>query len=249
MSGRCARQLLLISSSKVHGYQYLEFVTNDINNLLKKNNVSTILFIPYALKDYDSYLNTVREPFSRIGYEVEGIHQSQDPVNAVQRAEAIFIGGGNTFRLLKTLYDNKLIDVIQKRVLDDGVPYLGSSAGTNVATRSIHTTNDMPITYPPTFDALKLVPFNINPHYLDPEPSSIHKGETREERILQYLEMPHAGPVLGIREGSWLEIKGCKAVLKGLHKARLFMPGENPKEYEIGSDLSFLLGDKVCNCK
>ncbi|KAI4466222.1 protease s51 alpha-aspartyl dipeptidase [Holotrichia oblita] len=247
---RCVRQLLLISSSRLEGYEPLEFAANDINALLKKNNVSTLLFIPYALKDHDTYLANTTKIFSKWGYEVVGIHNSRNPIEAVQKAQAIFVGGGNTFRLLKTLYDNQLIDEIQRRVLEEGVPYIGASAGTNVATRSIHTTNDMPIVFPKSFEGLALVPFNINPHYLDADRNSTHKGETREERIIQYLEEAHAGPVLGLREGSWLQVEGCKATLKGLYAARLFVPKKDAKEYESGKDMSFLLDDDwICRCK
>lgn len=134
----------------------------------------------------DDYTEKVRKPLKEFGFEVEGIHKFNDPVAAVNSAEAIFVGGGNTFHLLKTLYDKKLIEAIRKRVLENGIPYMGSSAGTNVATLSIQTTNDMPITLPPTFYALQLVEFNINPHYLDPIPDNKHRGETREERIMEF---------------------------------------------------------------
>uniref|UniRef100_A0A8C5N154 Si:dkey-69o16.5 n=1 Tax=Gouania willdenowi TaxID=441366 RepID=A0A8C5N154_GOUWI len=139
-------------------------------------DVKKVLFIPYALHDRDNYTKTARDKFKTLGYEVESIHEASDPVEAVRKAEGIFIGGGNTFRLLKSLYDNKVVTEIQRRVMEDGVPYMGSSAGTNVATISISTTNDMPIVCPPSFNAIGLVPFNINPHYLDPDPNSRHMG-------------------------------------------------------------------------
>ncbi|KAF5275791.1 hypothetical protein FQR65_LT15437 [Abscondita terminalis] len=234
------RNILLLSSSKVHGYEYLEYAKNDINDMLRKHNVSNILFIPYALKDHDKYLSTVSSVLSNWGYEVHGIHRN-DPRSMVEHAEAIFVGGGNTFVLLKSLYDQGLVELIRHRVLHDGIPYLGSSAGTNVATKSICTTNDMPIVYPPTFDGLKLVPFNINPHYIDHDPASKHKGETREERILQYQELPGAGVVIGLREGCSLFIDGDSMVLKGLTTSKLFVPGKEPEELEAGTDLSYLL--------
>lgn len=212
------RNLLLLSSSQVHGHPYLEFAAADITDLLKGSRVSSVLFIPYALKDHDAYTRKVAAVFTKLGFGLNGIHQLGNPVEAVQKAEAIFIGGGNTFRLLKALYDNKLIEPIRKRVLTDGIPYMGASAGTNVATRSINTTNDMPIVYPPSFDALNLIPFNINPHYLDPDVNSTHKGETREDRILQYHEEEGSTTVLALREGSCLLVKDDRAVLKGIDR-------------------------------
>lgn len=237
------RQLLLLSSSKVNGFEFLEYAAQDINDLLSRNKVSTVLFIPYALSNHDDYLKKVEVPFRKWGYKVEGIHNQEHPIEAVKKSEAIFIGGGNTFRLLKTLYDHKLIQPIRTRVLQDGIPYIGTSAGTNVATRSINTTNDMPIVYPPSFEALKLVPFNINPHYLDADPSSKHKGETREERILQYLEEDNSYSVLGLREGATLSVEGNNAVLKGISGARLFVKGKDPTELEVNANVSFLLKD------
>lgn len=198
------RQLLLLSSSNYHGHEYLEFAKDLITNFLKKwkhslllknreiiffisdrfrNNVDKVLFIPYASakpNSYDEYTEKVRKVMRSWGIQISGINESPDELSAVKQAQAIFIGGGNTFLLLKTLYDKHLVDAIRARVLE-GVPYIGSSAGTNVATSSIHTTNDMPIVLPPTFYALQLTPFNINPHYLDPVADGKHKGETREE--------------------------------------------------------------------
>ncbi|ENN79539.1 alpha-aspartyl dipeptidase [Dendroctonus ponderosae] len=235
------RQLLLLSSSKVHGFEFLEYAAQDVNELLTRNKVSTVLFIPYALSNHDDYLKKVQIPFRKWGYKVEGIHQHEQPAEAVRQSQAIFIGGGNTFRLLKALYDKQLIDPIRNRVLKHGIPYIGTSAGTNVATRSINTTNDMPIVYPPSFEALNLVPFNINPHYLDPEPDSKHKGETREERILQYQEESTAHAVLALREGASLYVEGTHASLKGISGARLFLKNHDPKEIEVDANLSYLL--------
>lgn len=183
--------------------------------------MKTVLFVPYALKKYDDYTKTVSDALTKWGYKVEGIHTHGDPVEAFKKAEAIFIGGGNTFVLTKTLYEKNLIETIRERVLNDHIPYIGSSAGTNIATRSIHTTNDMPVTYPPSFDALKLVPFNINPHYLETDPNTKHKGETRDERIGEFVDY-HKIPVLGLREGTVVFVDGEKVSLVGPFPAKLF---------------------------
>ncbi|XP_020666014.3 alpha-aspartyl dipeptidase [Pogona vitticeps] len=239
---RRRRRLLLVSNSTLHGGGYLDHCQEQIEKFLGEN-VRRVLFVPYALHDQNAYAKMAREKFESLGYGLDSIHESLDPRDTVREAEAIFIGGGNTFRLLKKLYDNDLIQPIRKRVLEDGIPYIGSSAGTNVATISISTTNDMPIVYPPSFLALGLVPFNINPHYLDPDVNSTHMGETREKRILQYHEEPNTPPVLGLREGSLLLVEGDKATLQGKTGARLFVRGKTPTEHEPGTDFSFLLNE------
>ena len=203
---------------------------------------SSILFIPYARPggiSHQDYTAKVKEAFEPWGISVTGIHAYDNPVKAVQEAEAIFIGGGNTFQLLKGLYSNKLIEPIQERV-KKGMPYMGTSAGTNVAGKTIGTTNDMPIVHVKSFDALQLVPFNINPHYLDPIEGSTHMGETRETRIAEFHQL-NRQPVVGLREGSMLRIKGDKVELKGPHSARIFLQSEKPVEFNPGDDIDFLL--------
>ncbi|CAH2305940.1 alpha-aspartyl dipeptidase-like [Pelobates cultripes] len=234
------RRLLLISNSTLHGGGYLEHCQEHIVKFLGKQ-VKRVLFVPYALHGRDDYAKIARQKFESLGYGLDSVHEAENPVEAVQNCQAIFIGGGNTFRLLKALYDNNLIPAIRKKVLEDGIPYIGSSAGTNVATITINTTNDMPIVYPPSLHALGLVPFNINPHYLDPDANSKHMGETREQRITQYHEEQDTPPVLAIREGCLLLVEGDKATLLGVTGARLFQRGKATSEHDPGHDFSFLL--------
>lgn len=185
--------------------------------------MKTVLFVPYAQRDHDKYTATVRDALQPWGYAVEGLHTKTDLVRALREAQAIFVGGGNTFVLLKQLYDLQLVELIRELVLQQGLTYVGSSAGTNVATRSIHTTNDMPVQQPPSFEALALVPFNINPHYLETEANSQHKGETRDERISEFVSY-HGRPVLGLREGTSVRVQGDQATLLGERNAKLFKP-------------------------
>ncbi|XP_023304834.2 probable alpha-aspartyl dipeptidase [Lucilia cuprina] len=236
------RSLLLMSSSRVFGYGFLEHTKEDITKFLNKKSVTKILFVPYALPDHDAYTDVVRNALSPWGYEVESIHTKPNAIEAVASAQAIFVGGGNSFVLLKTLYDLNLVEAIREQTLNKGTPYMGSSAGTNVATRSINTTNDMPMAYPPTFEALNLVPFNINPHYLETDPNTEHKGETRDQRLEEFL-LIHKRPVLGLREGTAVLVEGDKATLIGDRRAKLFRPNLEPIEFEPNSDLSFLLND------
>jgi dipeptidase E len=228
-------RLLLISSSTIHGSGYLDHCAAAIERMLRPA-VARVLFVPYALLDRDGYAARARARFARIGLEVDSIHESADgPAAAVERAQAMFIGGGNTFRLLDALWRFDLIEPIRRKVRA-GMPYIGSSAGSNVACVTIKTTNDMPIVQPRTFDALGLVPFNINPHYLDPDPGSTHMGETREERIMQFHE-ENEPPVVGLREGAWLEVDGRGVTLGGSAGARLFRRGQAPIEYSPGTRL------------
>ncbi|XP_065363163.1 probable alpha-aspartyl dipeptidase [Calliphora vicina] len=236
------RSVLLLSSSKVYGYGYYEHSKEDITKFFNKKNVTKILFVPYAMPDHDAYTKVVSNALNPWGYEVEGIHTKADPVEAVSSAQAIFVGGGNTFVLLKTLYDLNLVDAIREQILKKGTPYMGSSAGTNLAAPSINTANDMPIAHPPTFEALGLVPFNINPHYLETDPNSKQKGETRDQRLEEFLIL-HKKPVLALPEGTVLLIEGDKITLLGDKNAKLFKPNLKPIEFEPHSDLSFLLHD------
>src|SRR5688572_24016592 len=174
-----------------------------------------------------------------MGYELTSVHNVPDQFQAVAETDSIFVGGGNTFRLLKTLYDQSLLGPIRQRVAE-GMPYIGSSAGSNVAGPTIKTTNDMPIVQPPSFDALGLVSFQINPHYLDPDPNSKHMGETREKRILEFLEENDA-PVLGLREGAIVRFENGRTVLKGSSGARIFRRGLDPVETLPGDQLDELL--------
>ncbi len=231
------RTLLLISSSNVHGFGYLDHAEEQIRSIMGTRGRT--LFVPFALKDRDAYATKVRERLAKMEIAVDSLHEAQKKSAAIEAADAIFIGGGNTFRLLKELQDLRLLEPIARRVAA-GMPYVGSSAGINIAAPTIRTTNDMPIVQPTSFGALNLVPFQINPHYLDPDPQSTHKGETREQRIKEFHE-ENAAPVLGIREGAMLRVEGEGMTLRGIAGARLFRPGEPPAEFAIGANLDFLL--------
>ena len=231
-------RILLISNSTLFGSGYLDHAEAEIRDFL--GDVKRVLFVPYALYDRDAYAATAAERFKRIGYELTSVHNRVvDRFQALAEADAIFIGGGNTFRLLKTLYDQFLLGPIRQRVAE-GMPYIGSSAGSNVAGPTIKTTNDMPIVQPPSFDALQLVSFQINPHYLDPDPNSKHMGETREKRIQEFLE-ENDTPVLGLREGAMAHCEDGRVVLKGSTGARIFRKGQAPVETLPGDRLDELL--------
>ncbi len=235
------RRALLISNSTLYGGGYLDHCTDRMREFLgaRAGEVRRILFFPYAVHDRDGYLAKVRQRLGRLGYAVDSVHRAASPVRAVERAEAVFVGGGNTFRLLDELYRNDLLETIRQRV-SRGMPYLGASAGANVACPTLKTTNDMPIVQPPSFEALGLVPFNINAHYLDPDPDSRHMGEPRQLRIERFHEVNEV-PVVGLREGAMLRVEGDRMELLGVSGTRLFRRGEEPEEYEPGADLSFLL--------
>lgn len=222
-----APRLLLISSSTVHGSGYLDHCAEEIRDFLGEA-VARVLFVPFALADRDGYAAKARERFAALGYGLDAVHDTRDPVAAVEAAEAVFIGGGNSFRLLRALYESGVVEPLRRRVAG-GMPYLGTSAGSNVACPTIRTTNDMPIVEPPGFDALGLVGFQINPHYLDPDPGSTHKGETREQRIREYHEENEL-PVVGLREGAMLRVEGEAVELLGTSGARIFRRGRPPEE-------------------
>src|SRR5215471_366495 len=231
------RNILLISNSTLYGSGYLDHAEGEMKLFL--GPVRRVLFVPLALFDRDAYAAQARLRLEAMGYGLDSVHEAADPARAVADAEAIFIGGGNTFRLLKGLYDLVLLGPIRRRVAA-GMPYIGSSAGSNVAGPTIKTTKDMPIVQPPSFEALGLVGFQISPHYQDPDPSSTHMGETQEERINQFLE-ENDTPVAGLREGSMLWVDGEAVVLRGIKSARIFRRGRDPIEMEPGSNLERLL--------
>ena len=232
-------RLLLISNSTAHGSGYLDHCADAIAAFLA-TPVASVLFVPYALSDHDGYAARARDRFGRMGLRLDSVHDAPgDLRQAVNRAEALFIGGGNTFRLLDALWRHGLIESVSARVRE-GMPYVGASAGSNVACPSIKTTNDMPIIEPPSFRALGLVPFNINPHYQDPIPGSTHMGESREQRIAEFHEANDV-PVVGLRENAWLLVEGPSIAVHGAAAARVFVKGKPPAEYPAGSRLDFLL--------
>jgi dipeptidase E len=233
------KNLIIASTSTLHGGSYLEYIFPELEKHFQ--GCKSLLFIPYARPggvSHNEYTDKIRSAFSKMDLKVKGIHEFEDPAEAIRDAEAIFTGGGNTFLLVSQLYKFKVMDVLSETV-KNGTPYLGSSAGSNITGLTMQTTNDMPIVYPPGFQTLGLIPFNLNPHYLDADLQSKHMGETRETRIREFHQF-NSIPVLGLREGSWLDVKGDEIVLKGDLSARLFRQNQETVELETGSDLSGL---------
>lgn len=233
------KNIIIASTSTLHGGDYLEYLLPELK--VHFEHCKTILFIPFARPggiSHDEYTKKVSLAFAKINKEVKGIHEFEDFSDAIKNAEGIFTGGGNTFLLVSQLYKNNIITLLAETV-KNGTTYLGTSAGSNICGLTMQTTNDMPIIYPPSFQTLGLIPFNLNPHYLDPDLQSKHMGETRETRINEFHSF-NTLPVLGLREGSWLDVKGDKITLKGNLTARLFRQNQTPTEIESGSDLSYL---------
>lgn len=233
--------LLLISNSTNPGEDYLGWPQKEIKNYLDKHGVKKVLFIPYAgvSISYDAYEERVNAVFKSLGFDVYSIHHDSNPVQAIENAEAIAIGGGNTFHLLREMQRAGIMSAIRERVLS-GVPYMGWSAGSNLACPTMRTTNDMPIVEPESFNCLGLIPFQINPHYLDAHPSN-HGGETREQRIEEFLVVNPNVYVVGLREATLLHLEDSKLSLRGRHSMRIFKNGQQPIEIEPNSDLQFLL--------
>ncbi len=229
-----SHRLFLISNSTNYEGTFLSHCMDAIGEFLS-DSVDSVLFVPFALADHKAYADRMRARLESIGKKVESMHEVGDAREAVAQAQAIFVGGGNTSRLLRSLYALEVLDAVRERVAS-GMPYLGSSAGTNLACPTICTTNDMPIVEPPSFDALGLVPFQINPHYVDPDPSSPHMGETRKKRIEEFHEENNI-PVLGMREGAWLVVTHGTARLAGENGAVLFNRGAEPRDIAAGETL------------
>lgn len=234
-------RLLLISNSASPGESYLEKPASDIKSFLGDERSKEVVFIPYAgvTFSFDEYVAKVNKALSSVGVTVKGIHSFDNPIKAIMEAKAIMVGGGNTFQLTKMMQEQGLIQAIREAV-KSGTPYLGWSAGSNVACPTICTTNDMPILEPISFEALNLIPFQINPHYLDAHPTN-HGGETREQRLLEYIAANNHMYVAGLREGSRFLIEDDQITLKGENNLRVFKYGEEIKEYKPSDDLSFLM--------
>lgn len=230
-------ELLLLSNSTAQGMGFLEHAAEAIRAVL--GDRGSLLFVPFAASDPDAYASVMRHALARVGIEVTSLHQASDLTAAVAHAEAVFVGGGNSFRLLRALARLGVLEAL-RQAAEAGAPYLGASAGANLACPTIRTTNDMPIVEPGSLAALGLIPFQLNPHYLDPDPRSPHQGETRPKRIEEFLEENDV-PVLGLREGAWLEVSGTRAYLSGRNTGRLFRRHADPIDIPVGADLSYLL--------
>ncbi len=233
------KNCIIASTSTLHGGDYLEYILPELKYHFR--NCKTLLFIPYARPGgitHEEYTQKVSTAFAKINITVCGIHEFEDASEAIKNAEGIFTGGGNTFLLVTQLYKNKVMTILSDTI-KKGAPYLGTSAGSNICGLTMQTTNDMPIIYPPSFQTLGIIPFNLNPHYIDTDSQSTHMGETRETRIKEFHQF-NTLPVLGLREGSWLDVKSNKIILKGGLSARLFRQNQIAEELLTDSDLSFL---------
>lgn len=231
------KNLIVASTSTVYGGEYLDYLNQEMTALFK--DTKEVIFIPYARPgrmSHDDYTEKASHAFRKIGKKLIGLHTFKNPAEVLKNAKGVFTGGGNTFVLVNALYGLELMQVLRKAIFD-GLPYLGTSAGSNICGVSMQTTNDMPIIYPPSFKTLGVIPFNLNPHYLDPDPSSKHMGETRETRIAEF-HTQNTIPVVGLREGSWLRVKGDEIKLMGELKARIFKQEKEPYEVESGSILN-----------
>ena len=233
------KNLIIASTSTLHGGSYLDYILLELK--IHFASCKSIVFIPFARPggiSHQEYTSKVSEAFAKINIDVKGLHEFENPKKAIQEANGIFTGGGNTFLLVAQLYKFDVMNTLAE-TLNSGTPYLGTSAGSNITGLTMQTTNDMPIIYPPSFQTLGMLPFNLNPHYLDPDTSSKHMGETRETRIKEYHAFNNV-PVLGLREGSWLDVKGNTIILKGTLHARIFRRNISAEEVASGTDLSDL---------
>lgn len=230
--------IILASTSTLYGTAYLEYLKDELITLYK--GVEEIIFIPYARPggiSHDEYTERAKSFFEKINIRVKGLHTADTPADTLRNAQGFFTGGGNTFLLTKQLHELHLMQLLKQEVLK-GKPYLGCSAGSNIGGISMKTTNDMPVVYPPSFETLGLVPFNINPHFIDANAQSTHMGETRETRIKEFLAFNDV-PVIGLREGSWIRVKGNKIFLQGNQPAKIFEKNKTPYELESGNEITF----------
>ncbi|MGI9526340.1 MAG: dipeptidase PepE [Weeksellaceae bacterium] len=234
------RNFILASTSTVYGSVFLSYLKDELIALYQ--DIDEILFIPFARPSglsHDAYLDKAKEFFDTIDKKVVGLHTFEDKQLAIRKAQGIFTGGGNTFLLVKMMYQYDLFPIL-KEVINQGTPYLGTSAGSNIGGLNMKTTNDMPIVYPPSFDTMGLVPFNINPHYLDPDPDSTHNGETRETRLLEFLTQ-NDEMVIGLREGNWIRAIGDSLTIEGPKQSRIFIKDKEPFEVESKFNLLDLI--------
>lgn len=233
-------RLLLISNSTNPGEAYLDYPKHNIKDFLGDKPINC-LFIPYAAVtfSFDEYVDKVNNRLAEVGHKVTGIHTYDNMIEALEKAEAIVVGGGNTWQLVRMLQENNLMEAIVKKV-KEGTPYVGWSAGSNIACPTLKTTNDMPITEPPSFDTLNLVPFQINPHYLD-DTNDTHGGETRETRITEFVHANKEVYVVGLREGCMLQLENNKMKMIGSRTARIFHYGIDTVELSDKDDFNFLI--------